>query len=102
MFGKRSPQRGMFEADHLHRGFVGEDTSRGFLARHRGEFFRDEDSAESYGSDLSRRNVPPSLMATAFLLQTHDQVSDEEAKARACAEGSRWLQPHGGNHQCRS
>jgi len=27
--------------------------------------------------------VPPSLLATALLLQTHDRVSDEEAKARA-------------------
>ena len=27
--------------------------------------------------------MPPSLLATALLLQTYDQVSDAEAKARA-------------------
>ena len=36
MLGERSPQRGLFEADHLYLGFVGEDTFYGFLARHRG------------------------------------------------------------------
>ena len=30
-----------------------------------------------------RDSVPPSLLATALLLQTHDKVSDAEAKARA-------------------
>ena len=48
MLGERSPQRGMFEADHLYLGFVGEDTFYGFLARRRRELFRDEDFAEFY------------------------------------------------------
>ena len=83
MLGERSSQRGMFEADHLYLGFVGEGTFYGFLARHRGELFRDEDFAEFYSPDWGRPSVPPSLLATALLLQTHDRVSDEEAKARA-------------------
>ena len=83
MLGERSPQRGMFEADHLYLGFVGEGTFYGFLARHRGELFRDEDFAEFYCPDWGRPSVPPSLLAIALLLQTHDRVSDEEAKARA-------------------
>jgi transposase len=83
MFRKRSPQRGLFEADRLYLGFVGEDTFYGFLARHRGELFRDEDFAEFYSPDTGRPSVPPSLLATALLLQSHDNVSDEEAKARA-------------------
>jgi transposase len=83
MLGKRSLQRGLFEADNLYLGFVGEDTFYGFLARHRGELFRDEDFAEFYSPDWGRPSVPPSLLATALLLQTHDRVSDEEAKARA-------------------
>jgi transposase len=83
MLRKRSPQRGLFEADHLYLGFVGEDTFYGFLARHRGELFHDEDFAEFYSPDLGRPSVPPSLLATALLLQSHDRVSDEEAKARA-------------------
>jgi transposase len=83
MFRKRAPQRGLFDADQLYLGFVGEDTFYGFLARHRGELFRDEDFAEFYSPDIGRPSVPPSLLATALVLQSHDRVSDEEAKARA-------------------
>ena len=83
MLGERSPQRGLFEADHLYLGFVGKDTFYGFLADHRDELFRDEDFAECYSPDWGRPSVPPSMLATALLLQTHDKVSDEEAKARA-------------------
>jgi transposase len=83
MLGERSPQRGLFEADHLYLRFVGEDSFYGFLARQRGTLFRDEDFAEFYSPDQGRPSVPPSLLATALLLQTHDRVSDEEAKARA-------------------
>ena len=83
MLSKRSAQLGMFEADHLYLSHIGEDTFYGFLARHRGQLFRDEDFAEFYSPDWGRPSVPPSLLATALLLQTHDRVSDEEAKARA-------------------
>ena len=83
MLKERSPQRGLFEADQLYLGFVGEDSFYGFLARHRGALFRDKDFAEFYSPDIGRPSVPPSLLATALLLQSHDDVSDEEAKARA-------------------
>jgi len=83
MLGERSPQRGLFEADHLYLDFVGRNTFYGCLARHRGELFRDEDFADFYSPDMGRPSVPPSLLATALLLQTHDRVSDEEAKGRA-------------------
>ena len=49
----------------------------------RGQLFRDADFAEFYCADNGRDSVPPSLLATALLLQTHDKVSDAEAKARA-------------------
>ncbi|MGB3906795.1 MAG: IS1182 family transposase [Anaerolineae bacterium] len=83
MLRKRSPQLGLFEADQLYLGFVGKDTFYGFLAQHRGELFHDEDFAECYSPDTGRPSVPPSLLATALVLQRHDNVSDEEAKARA-------------------
>lgn len=83
MLGKRSHQRGLFEADNQYLDFVGRDSFYGFLASQRGQFFRDEDFAEFYCPDNGRPSVPPSLLATALLLQTHDRVSDEEAKARA-------------------
>ena len=43
----------------------------------------DDDFAEIYCPDNGRDSVPPSLLATALLLQTYDKVSDAEAKARA-------------------
>ena len=49
----------------------------------RGQLFRDADFAELYCLDNGRVSVPPSLLVTALLLQTHDKVSDAEAKARA-------------------
>ena len=39
--------------------------------------------AELYCADNGREGVPPSLLATVLLLQTHDSVSDAEAKQRA-------------------
>jgi len=73
----------MFEADHLYLDFVGRDSFYGFLATERGNLFRDEDFGRLYCPDNGRNSVPPSLLATALLLQAHDRVSDEEAKRRA-------------------
>lgn len=83
MLGKRTSQRGLFEADHVYLGFVGEDSFYGFLARERGKLFRDEAFAMLYCLDNGRDSVPPSLLALALLLQAHDRISDAEAKARA-------------------
>ena len=83
MLGERSDQRGLWEADRLYLDHVGKDTFYGLLASLRGQLFRDSDFAEFYCADNGRDSVPPSLLATALLLQTHDKVSDAEAKARA-------------------
>jgi Transposase DDE domain/Transposase domain (DUF772) len=83
MLGRRSAQRGLFEADALLADFVGQRTFYGFLASQRDELFRDEDFAALYCRDNGRPSVPPSLLATALLLQTYDGVSDDEAKQRA-------------------
>ncbi|MBI4332182.1 MAG: IS1182 family transposase [Chloroflexi bacterium] len=83
MLGKRSKQRGLFDADHLHIDFVGCDTFYGFLASQRDQLFKDELFAAIYCADNGRVSVPPSMLATALLLQTYEGVSDEEAKARA-------------------
>ena len=53
------------------------------MASLRGQLFRDSDFAGFYCADNGRDSVPPSLLATALLLQTHDKVSDAEAKSRA-------------------
>ena len=83
MLGKRSDQKGLWEADRLYLDYVGQDTFYGLLASLRGQLFRDDDFAEIYGPDNGRDSVPPSLLATALLLQTYDKVSDAEAQARA-------------------
>ena len=83
MLGERLDQRGLWEADRLYLDHVGRDTFYGLLALLRGRLFRDADFAEFYCADNGRDSVPPSLLATALLLQNHDKVSDAEAKARA-------------------
>ena len=83
MLGERSDQRGLWEADQLYLDHVGRDTFYGLLASLRGRMFLDTEFAEFYCLDNGRDSVPPSLLATALLLQVHDKVSDAEAKARA-------------------
>ena len=83
MLGERSDQRGLWEADSLYLDHVGRDSFYGLLASLRGRLFRDADFAAFYCADNGRDSVPPSLLATALLLQAHDKVSDAEAKARA-------------------
>jgi len=83
MLGERTDQRGLFEADHMYLDHVGHHSFYGFLASMRGQLFRDEEFAALYCPDNGRNSVPPSLLASALLLQTHDKVSDDEAKQRA-------------------
>ena len=80
MLGERWDQRGLWEADRLYLDHVGREGFYGLLASMRGRLFRD---AEFYCPDNGRDSVPPSLLATVLLLQSHDKVSDAEAKARA-------------------
>src|SRR5262252_9226738 len=54
-----------------------------YLASQRDELFCDQDFAALYCRDNGRPSVPPSLLATALVLQTYDGVSDDEAKQRA-------------------
>ena len=83
MLGERSEQRGLWEADRLYLDHVGRESFYGMLASLRGRLFRDAEFAEFYCADNGRDSVPPSLLATALLLQSPDKVSDAEAKARA-------------------
>lgn len=83
MLGERTHQRGYWEADHMYLDHMGRQTFYGFLASMRGQLSQDEEFADLYCPDNGRDSVPPSLLATALLLQTHDKVSDDEAKQRA-------------------
>jgi hypothetical protein len=81
--GKRSAQRSLFGPDAFLTQRVGADSFYGFLASQHGKLFNDDEFAVLYKLDNGRPSVPPSLLATALLLQTYDRVSDEEAKLRA-------------------
>jgi len=83
MLGRRAEQTDLFTADTQYLRFVGEESFYAFLARHGRALFRDEDFAKLYCLDNGRTSVPPSRLAIALVLQTHDRVSDEEAKPRA-------------------
>jgi hypothetical protein len=83
MLGIRWAQFGLLEAYYLYLDHVGCKTFYGFLALMRGQPFRDEEFARFYCLNNGRDSVPPSMLATALLLQTHNKVSDEEAKERA-------------------
>ena len=83
MLGQRSPQKTLFEVDTQYLDFVGRDSFYAFLASQRGQLFRDEDFAGLYNPIWGRPSVPPSLLATALVLQTYDGVSDDEARRRA-------------------
>jgi len=83
MLGRQPAQTKLFSADAQYLDFVGKDTFYGWLAREGRALFRDEEFACMYCLDNGRRSVPPSRLVIALLLQTHDRVSDEEAKRRA-------------------
>ena len=83
MLGERSNQRGLWKRTGCIWTTWARTPFYGLLASQRGRLFRDADFAEFYCADNGRDSVPPSLLATALLLQTHDKVSDAEAKARA-------------------
>jgi transposase len=82
MLGRRT-QRGLFDSDYLFADVVVRDRFYRFLAEQRGTLFRDEEFAEFYHDRIGRPSVPPSLLATALVLQTYSRSSDEEATERA-------------------
>ena len=57
--------------DHLYLDYVGRDSFYGFLASLRDQLFRDEDFSQLYCPDNGRDSVPPSLVATALLMQAY-------------------------------
>ena len=90
MLGERSDQRGLWEADRLYLDHVGRDTFYGLLASLRGWLFRDADFAALLPRQRPGQRAaqpaghgPPLPRGQALLLQSHDKVSDAEAKGRA-------------------
>jgi hypothetical protein len=73
----------LFGAQRYYLDLVGAESFYGFLAAHGRELFADDGFGDLYCEDNGRPSVPPSLLCVALLLQTHDRVSDAEAKQRA-------------------
>jgi hypothetical protein len=92
--GERADQRGLFEADHMYLDHAVRRSFQGFLASMRGRLLRHQQFADLYCPDNGRNSVLPSLLATAFRLQAHDKVSDDEANQRASGR-SHWEKPEG-------
>jgi len=88
MFGRRNPQRQLFDAQNLpHR--VPADSFYGRMAAVSDLLFNDDDLKEMYCPDNGRPSLPPSLMSGVLLLQFYDDVSDEEASERVVFD-RRW------------
>jgi len=83
MLGKAFLQREFFNTESVYTSRLKADSFYRFLADHRHEIFRDDDYVSLYCANNGRNSVPPSLCATACLLQSYDRVSDEEAVQRA-------------------
>jgi transposase len=90
MLGKRTPQGRLFATSTLlddeqldSMGIYGR------LAREAHRIFRDEDFAPLYSAENGRPSTPPSLLATATMLQFLDGVSDAEVIER-CRYDLRW------------
>lgn len=90
MLGKRNPQRSLLGAANqlgssvLRRlGFYGQLATAGH------QLFADEDFQGAYCADNGRPSCPPSVLATARLLQHYEGVSDAEVVER-CKYDLRW------------
>ena len=81
MLGDRSSQRGLWEADREYSLTTWGETPSTVCWPRCGAGCSGTPSF--YCADNGRDSVPPKLLATVLLLQSHDNVSDAEAKARA-------------------
>jgi transposase len=83
MLGKLKPQRKLLAAAaQLGADVVDQMGFYGRLARAAHKIFRDEDFAELYCPDNGRPSVPPSVLATARLLQVYEGISEREVVNR--------------------
>jgi len=83
MLGRRSAQTGLFDAQNL---IGSEAVSKipfyGDLAASWRDIFTDDHFADLYTDNNGRPSCPPSIVATATLLQAHEGISDHEVVER--------------------
>lgn len=83
MIGKVEIQSNLFSTENTYKNKLKPNSFYAFLSGHRHEVFKDEDYQDLYCTSNGRPSVPPSIIASACLLQSYDRISDEEAVARA-------------------
>lgn len=83
MIGRVKNQSELFSTENTFKSKLKPNSFYAFLSEHRHEIFRDDDYQSLYCTTNGRPSVPPSVIATACLLQSYDRISDEEAVARA-------------------
>jgi len=83
MLGKATSQRDLFSAESTYASKIKPTSFYRFLADHRHEIFRDDDYAVLYCHTNGRTSVPPSVLATACVLQAYGRTSDDESVQRA-------------------
>jgi len=89
MLGKVPTQRSLFSTENLYKDKLKEGSFHRFLYERRHEIFRDEDYGFLYCLNNGCRSVPPSILATACVLQSYHRTSDEETVQRATYD-MRW------------
>jgi len=90
MLGKASTQGALFSAENMYTDQLKEGSFYRYLSKHRHEIFRDEDYASLYCHTNGRQSVPPSILATACILQSYNRISDHESVQRATFD-IRWV-----------
>ena len=83
MLGQASAQCDIFSTENSYCDKIKENSFYRFLCERRTEIFRDHDYETLYCSNNGRNSVPPSVLATACVLQSYDRLSDAETVARA-------------------
>jgi len=85
MLGKAPAQCALFSPDNLYVRKIKENSFYRFLSARRHEIFRDDDYASLYCLNNGRpaRAGPPSVLASACVLQAYNRISDDEAVQRA-------------------
>jgi len=83
MLGRVDPQGSLLSTALLHERRLTKNSFYERLALHGDEIVTDDDFAHLYADRFGRPSHPPSVMAKALLLATHDKTSDRESSRRS-------------------
>ena len=90
MLGKRSEQKGLWEADRLYLDYVGKDTFYGLLASLRGQLFSDDDFADILSGQWPGQRAAQPAGHGVVLNDVHAVVANTAANLGAVRLGQLW------------